>query len=62
MRHSNVELPSSEEKSKLPDVEAVGSAGLASIVVCGGVVSYVKVRVGPPSVLSASSVARTWSV
>ena len=36
--------------------------GLEAIVVCGGVVSYVKVRVGPPSVLSASSVARTWSV
>ena len=61
-RHSKVEPPSLEEKSKSADVELVGSDGLESSVVWGAAVSKVKVRIGPPSVLPASSVARTWSV
>ena len=59
MRHSNVELPSLEEKSKLALSAAVGSVGLESIVVCGAVASKVKVRVEGVSVLPTASRART---
>ena len=59
MRHSNVEPPSLELKSKLALVEAVGSDGLVSMVVWGAVVSKVKVRVEGDSVLPAASCART---
>ena len=62
MRHSNVEPPSLEEKSKLAPVEAVGSAGLESIVVCGAARSIVNVRVDGLSTLPATSVARTRTV
>ena len=50
------------EKSKLGSVDAVGSAGPSSIVVCGAVVSYVKVRLEGAAVLPATSVARTRTV
>ena len=50
------------EKSKLGSVDVVGSAGPSSIVVCGAVVSYVKVRVEGAAVLPATSVARTRTV
>ena len=51
-----------ELKSKLALVEAVGSVGLMSIVVCGAVVSKVKVRVEGVSVLATESRARTRTV
>ena len=62
IRHSNVEPPSLEEKSKLALVEAVGSEGLESIVVCGAARSIVKVRVEGDSTLPEMSVARTRTV
>ena len=48
MRHSKVEPPSLEEKSKSASAPAVGFEGDESIVVCGAVVSYVKVRSAAP--------------
>ena len=62
MRHSKVELPSSALKSKSALVEAVGSAGLESIVVSGASRSIVNVRLDGVSVLATSSTARTRTV
>ena len=62
MRHSKVEPPSLEEKSKSASRCRPGSDGEESIVVCGAVVSYVKVRLEGASTLPATSVARTRTV
>ncbi len=62
MRHSNVELPSLEEKSKLADVELVWLGGLESIVVCGAARSIVNERLEGVSVFAALSTARTRTV
>jgi hypothetical protein len=59
MRHSNVEPPSLEEKSKSASALPVGFDGDESIVVCGAAVSYVKVRLDGASALPATSRART---
>jgi hypothetical protein len=61
-RHSNAEPPSFAETSKSAEAELVGSDGEESIVVCGAVVSTVKVRLAGVSVLPASSTARTRTV
>ena len=62
MRHSKVEPPSLEEKSKSASSVPVGFDGEESIVVCGAVVSYVKVRLEGASTFPATSVARTRTV
>ncbi len=62
IRHSKVEPGSLEEKSKSASVEAVGSAGLESMVVCGAARSIVNVRLAGVSVLAAASSARTRTV
>ncbi len=59
IRHSKVEPGSLEEKSKSASVEAVGSAGLESMVVCGAARSIVNVRLEAVSTFPATSVART---
>ena len=58
MAHSNVEPASSAEKSKLADVELVGSGIEESIDVSGSLASYVKVRLEAPSTFPATSRAR----
>ena len=62
MRHSKVEPPSFEEKSKSASSVPAGLDGEESIVVCGAVVSYVNVRLDGASTLPATSVARTRTV
>src|SRR5687768_5436730 len=61
-RHSKVEPGSLAENVKLGSVEDVGSSGPESIVVCGAVVSYVKVALVGAATLPATSVARTLTV
>ena len=58
-RHSNVEPPSLAVKEKLGSPELVGSFGCAVIVVFGGVVSIVNVRLDGLSLFAAASTART---
>ena len=62
MRHWKVEPPSLELKVKAADAEPVGFDGFVSIVVCGGVVSIVKVVLVGVWTLPATSVARTRTV
>ncbi len=62
IRHSKLELPSLEEKSKLAEVEPVGFVGFESMVVCGAARSIVNVRLEGVSTLPALSVARTRTV
>jgi hypothetical protein len=62
IRHWNVEPPSLELKVKAADVEAVGSVGFEPIVVWGGVVSIVNVRLVGVWTFAATSVARTRTV
>ncbi len=62
IRHSNVELPSLELNVKVADAEPEGLEGFVSIVVCGGVVSIVNVRLDGVSTLPAASVERTRTV
>jgi hypothetical protein len=60
---ANVEPASVDVKLKLGAVELLGFAGLEVIVVSGGVVSIVHVKLaGVRSVFPAGSVARTWKV
>ena len=59
MAHSNVEPGSSAEKSKLAEVELVGSGMEESIDVSGSLESNVNVRLDAPSTLPATSRART---
>jgi hypothetical protein len=60
--HWKVDPPSSAENVKVASALVDGSLGLESIVVSGGVESYVNVRLGPASVFPAASCARTWTV
>ena len=62
MAHSNVEPGSSAEKSKLAEVELVGSGMDESIDVSGSVESNVKVRLDAAWRLPATSRARTRTV
>ncbi len=62
IRHSNVEPPSLEEKSKFAELDPVGSGGLESIVVWGAVGSIVNVRLEGVSALEALSTAPTRTV
>ena len=59
MRHSKVEPPSSALNVNVALVEAVGFAGLESMVVSGGSRSIVKLRLSGVWTLAAASVART---
>ena len=62
MAHSKIDPPSSAEKSKLADVEFVGSGMLESIDVSGSVESKVKVRLDAAWTFPAMSRARTRTV
>ena len=62
MRHWKVEPPSLELKVKAADAEPDGFDGLEPIVVCGAVVSIVKVALVGAWTLPATSVARTRTV
>jgi hypothetical protein len=54
IRHSKLEPPSSALNVKLALVEAVGFAGLESIVVCGATRSIVKLRLAGVSTFPAA--------
>ena len=62
MAHSKVEPGSSAEKSKLAEVELVGSGIVESIDVSGSVESKVKVRLDAAWTFPAMSRARTRTV